>query len=193
MRKSRLLHAGVGVRASGVGPVEGVEGKQVGAVGGQCREVHRGGVVGEHGHSGDVISWPEHRRRLAGASLGDVSIATRTDRCRAANPLLISVNYQEVHIDQDPSQTVGGLSRKDLITRAGAVAAGAGMLGMLSSTAARAASCTDTVQTIIDTAAIAEGLAVTTYYHGIRSRAVFDHLSDQKPYLKGACLRSIST
>jgi Ferritin-like domain len=89
-------------------------------------------------------------------------------------------------MDSDFSQTAGGLSRKDLIARAGAVAAGAGMLGMLSSTAARAASCTDTVQTIIDTAAIAEGLAVTTYYHGIRSRAVFDQLSDQKPYLKGA-------
>ncbi|HEY3763833.1 MAG TPA: ferritin-like domain-containing protein [Gaiellales bacterium] len=88
--------------------------------------------------------------------------------------------------DSNPPIQSVGLSRKDLIARAGAVAAGAGALGMLSTATARAATCSDTVQNIIDTAAVAEGLAVTTYFHGIRSPSVFNELSDQKPYLRGA-------
>ncbi|HEY8801645.1 MAG TPA: hypothetical protein VIN00_01085, partial [Candidatus Dormibacteraeota bacterium] len=80
-----------------------------------------------------------------------------------------------------------GLSRKQLLARAGAMTAGASVLGTLTAESAFGApTCTETVQTIINIAAVAEGLAVTTYYHGIKSRHVFNHLTDQRPYLRAA-------
>ena len=88
--------------------------------------------------------------------------------------------------DQEAATPEAGLSRKELMRRAGAVAAGATLVGAVSAGTASAAGCSETVQTIINTAAIAEGLAVTTYYHGIESADVFHHLSDQQPYLRGA-------
>lgn len=85
----------------------------------------------------------------------------------------------------EPTQQA--LSRKQLLARAGAMTAGVGVLGTLTAGPAFGApTCTETVQNIIDIAAIAEGLAVTTYYHGIKSPHVFNHLTDQRPYLRAA-------
>jgi Ferritin-like domain len=58
--------------------------------------------------------------------------------------------------------------------------------GLVRPPSADAAACSETVQQIVDIAAIAEALAVTTYWHGIIEPAVFGHLTDQRPYLQGA-------
>jgi hypothetical protein len=68
---------------------------------------------------------------------------------------------------------------------AGAAAAGAGTL--LVASRADAAGCSETEKQILDIAAIAEALAVTTYYWGIARPQVFRKLhADDRPYLRGA-------
>ncbi len=98
----------------------------------------------------------------------------------------------EAQNETTPSE---GFSRRGMLARAGGVMAGGALLaapiaGGLArpSTAAAAGSCSETVGDIINIAAIAEALAVTTYYTGIQSRRVLGAISDggQRRYLRGA-------
>lgn len=66
---------------------------------------------------------------------------------------------------------------------AGMAAAGG---GALLASRADAAGCSETAAQIVDIAAIAEALAVTTYYWGIERPQVFHKLAeDDRPYLQG--------
>jgi hypothetical protein len=74
------------------------------------------------------------------------------------------------------------------VLKRGAVggAAVAGVGSVFASSASAASSCNETSQQIIDIAAIAEALAVTTYYWGIERPQVFGKLDkDDRPYLQG--------
>ena len=96
----------------------------------------------------------------------------------------------------DDAEVPTGLSRRQVLTRAGGLMAGGALLaapmagGLVGevSAAQAASSCTESVGDIINIAAIAEALAVTTYYSGLRSRRVMSQIHDagQKRYLKGA-------
>jgi hypothetical protein len=82
------------------------------------------------------------------------------------------------------------LSRRSVLMRGGGLAAGGVLMGvpLVEAGVARAnGGCNESVETIVTIAAIAEALAVTTYYHGITSPAVFNKIADDnQPYLRGA-------
>ena len=83
-----------------------------------------------------------------------------------------------------------GVTRRDALRRgAGVAIAGAAVASPLIAAAPAQAdgSCNETVAEIVTIAAIAEALAVTTYWAGIRSGEVFHQVpSGNRPYLRGA-------
>ncbi len=88
-----------------------------------------------------------------------------------------------------------GITRRDALRRGATVAAGGALLAtpLITAAGARAAtssaSCKETVEQIVSIAAVAEALAVTTYWAGIRSGNVFNQItpaSGNRPYLRGA-------
>ena len=84
------------------------------------------------------------------------------------------------------------LSRRSVLVRGGGLAAGGMLMGVPLveagvASANSSSSCNESVETIVTIAAIAEALAVTTYYHGITSPPVFNAIeAGNRPYLRGA-------
>lgn len=83
-----------------------------------------------------------------------------------------------------------GVTRRDALRRGAAAAvAGAAVASPLiaAAPAQAAGSCSETVAEIVSIAAVAEALAVTTYWAGIRSGKVFTQVPrGNRPYLRGA-------
>ncbi len=80
----------------------------------------------------------------------------------------------------------GRFNRRAVLKRGAVTGATVAGVGAVFASSADAAGCSETEQQIIDIAAIAEALAVTTYYWGITRPQVFGKLdADDRPYLQG--------